>query len=290
MKLMTKFNLILLLLFGAGGALISQIAYSFLIENARREVTQEAELMMASAKAVRDYTADDLAPLLEQNPQHKSRFLAETVPFFGATNTFKRLREKYPDYTYREATLNPTNPQDRATDWEADIIAYLQDHSAERELPGERETPTGTVLYIATPITVEAPCLECHSRPAAAPDAMIATYGSTNGFGWKAGSVVGAQVVSVPMSLPVSIAKKAFRLLLIYLGIGLIATVAALDAGVYFIVIRPLQLVSDAADRASKGEANAAPLQVKGKDEIAAMTASFNRMQVSLAKALKLLT
>ena len=61
------------------------------------------------------------------------------------------------------------------------------------------------------------------------------------------------------------------------------------DAGVYFIVIRPLRLVSDAADLASKGEATPAPLPVRGKDEIAAMTASFNRMQVSLAKALKLL-
>jgi HAMP domain-containing protein len=289
MKLMTKFNLILLVLFGAGGALISQIAYSFLIENARREVAQEAELMMASAKAVRDYTADDLAPLLEQNPQHKTKFLPETVPFFGATNTFNRLRQKYPDYTYREATLNPTNPQDRATDWEADIIAYLQDHSTEKQVTGTRETPTGTVLYLATPITVDAPCMECHSRPAAAPAAMIDTYGSNRGFGWKPGSVIGAQVVSVPMSLPVGVAKKAFRLLMIYLALGLVATIAALDAGVYLIVIRPLQAVSDAADRASRGETNASPLPVKGKDEIAAMTASFNRMQVSLAKALKLL-
>ena len=32
-----------------------------------------------------------------------------------------------------------------------------------------------------------------------------------------------------------------------------------------------------------------APLPVKGKDEIARMTAAFNRMQVDLAKALKLL-
>jgi hypothetical protein len=36
--------------------------------------------MMANAKSVRDYTSSDLAPLLEENPQHKTRFLAETVP------------------------------------------------------------------------------------------------------------------------------------------------------------------------------------------------------------------
>jgi nitrogen fixation/metabolism regulation signal transduction histidine kinase len=118
---------------------------------------------------------------------------------------------------------------------------------------------------------------------------MIATYGPDHGFGWKAGSVVAAQIVSVPMSVPVGIAKRAFHLLIIYLAIALLTTIAALDAGVYFIVIRPLRLVSDAADRASKGEATPAPLPVRGSDEIATMTASFNRMQVSLAKALKLL-
>ena len=68
MKLLTKFNLILLLLFGIGGLILSQITYRFLINNARSEVLHEAELMMASATAVRDYTASDLAPLLEQNP------------------------------------------------------------------------------------------------------------------------------------------------------------------------------------------------------------------------------
>ena len=68
MKLLTKFNLILLLLFGAGGLIISQVISSFLISNARREVLQEAELMMASAKSVRDYTSSDLGALTRAEP------------------------------------------------------------------------------------------------------------------------------------------------------------------------------------------------------------------------------
>jgi hypothetical protein len=68
MKLLTKFNLLILVLFGTGGLIISQVAYTFLIKNARREVLQEAELMMASATSVREYTSSHLAPLLEENP------------------------------------------------------------------------------------------------------------------------------------------------------------------------------------------------------------------------------
>jgi HAMP domain-containing protein len=289
MKLLTKFNLILLVLFGTGGLIISQVISSFLISNARREVLQEAELMMASARSVRDYTTSDLGPLLEQNPEQKKRFLAETVPAFGAISTFNKLRQKYPEYTYREATPNPTNPEHRATDWEADIIGYLRDHPEQKQVNGQRETPLGPSMYLATPIVVGRPCLECHSSPAAAPRAMIATYGSNNGFGWTPDSIVGAQIVSVPMSVPLQKAKQAFNLLLTYLIVTLTATIVVLDVAVYVIVIRPLKIVSDAADRVSKGEMNLPPLPVKGSDEIAAVTASFNRMQLSLAKAFRML-
>jgi HAMP domain-containing protein len=289
MKLLTKFNLILLVIFGAGGLLICQLAYSFLIRNARREVLAQAELMVAGTGAVRDYTAEDLSPLLQQNPHHKVRFLAETIPAFGATTTFNKLRKSYPEYSYKEATLNPTNLEDRASDWEADVIRGLRDHPGQQQVVGERQTPSGQALYLARPIKVDAVCLECHSVPSAAPHAMLAVYGSANGFGWKPNEVVGAQIISVPMSVPVAIANQAFRNLAVALILTLLLAILALDAGVYWLVIRPLKIVSASGDRISKGDKDVPPLVVSGKDEIASVTASFNRMRVSLTKALAML-
>ncbi len=49
-------------------------------------------------------------------------FLPQSVPFYAATEHFLRLHAERPDYSYQEATLNPTNLRDRATDWQADII------------------------------------------------------------------------------------------------------------------------------------------------------------------------
>jgi HAMP domain-containing protein len=288
MRLLAKFNLILLIIFGAGGFVISQLAYSFLIGNARREVLKEAQLMMASAKSVRDYTATDLSPLLQQNPGHRVHFLAETIPFYGATTTFNSLRKDNPDYAnyiYKEAALNPTNLEDRAADWESDVISELRNHGAE-QIINERQTSSGPSLYIAQPIKVTQECLECHSVPSAAPRAMIAVYGSANGFGWKKDEIVGAQIISVPMAVPIEIANRAHHQLLIYLIFTLIAAILALDLGVYLLVIRPLRIVSDTADSVSRGEKNVPPIKVKGKDEIAGVASSFNRMQVSLAKAL----
>ena len=289
MKLLAKFNLILLVVFGAGALVICELSYTFLIGNARREVLAQAELMVASTGAVRDYTAEDLKPLLEQNPRHRVRFLAETIPAFAATTTFNHVRKSYPEYSYKEATLNPTNPEDRASDWEADVIRDLRDHPEQQQAIGDRDTPSGRALYLAHPIRVNAACLECHSVPSAAPRAMLAVYGSANGFGWKPNEIVGAQIISVPMSVPVAIANEAFRRLLVALVLILLAAIIALDMGVYWFVIRPLRIVSASGDRISKGERNVPPLVVSGKDEIASVTASFNRMQLSLDKALAML-
>ncbi len=289
MKLLTKFNIVLIVFFGAGGLIIAQLAYNFLMQNARDQALQQAELMMASARSTRDYTSNQLKPLLLKNPEHNISFLPQTVPAYAATTIFNLTRKSYPEYSYREATLNPTNLVDRADTWEADIIRYFSDHPAEKKLVGERDTPTGRQLYLAKPMEVGPSCMECHSTPDVAPAAMIRKYGSANGFGWNLDQVVAAQVVSVPMSVPIEVANKAFRRLVLFLIITFVVTIVALDTALYLVVIRPLHTVSDAANRISKGETDLPELAVSGKDEIADVTASFNRMYVSLVKALKML-
>jgi HAMP domain-containing protein len=288
MKLLAKFNLILVVVFAAGGLLIAELAHSFLLNNARREVMQQAHLMLASAQSVRDYTANDLSPLLQQNPGYQVRFLPETIPFFAATSTFTQLRRSYPDYTYKEAALNPTNPEDRATDWEADIIDQFRDNPGLPQITGTRPTATGMALYVAHPIRATPECLECHSTPASAPKSLLAVYGPDHGFGWKKDETIGAQIISVPMSVPMAVANSAWHRLLLYLILLMILAIVALDAGVYWFVIRPLRLVSATADRVSRGDKDVPAVRIRGHDEIATVAASFNRMQVSLTKALRM--
>lgn len=289
MKLLTKFNLVLLVFFGISGLVISHLAYQFLMRNARDQVLQQAELMMAGAMSVRDYTTEQVKPQLLKVPDHDTNFMPQTVPAFSATSLFNSMRKSYPDYSYREATLNPTNLVDRAEDWEADIIHYFADRPNEKKVVGERETPTGRYLYLAKPMVAKASCLECHSTPDVAPAGMIKTYGAQNGFGWKLNQVIATQVVSVPMQVPMQVADNAYRSLIIFLATTFLLTIIALDTALYLIVIWPLHRVSSAADRISKGDTDVPDLEPKGRDEIADVTGSFNRMRVSLAKALKML-
>jgi protein-histidine pros-kinase len=284
MNLMMRFNLILLLLFGTAGVVVAYIAHGFLNNSARAVVLQQAELMMASAEAVREYTATNLEPLLRQKEFHP-----ESVPNFGAITTFKLMKQRYPEYIYKETALNPRNLEHRASDWEADIIGWLREHPKDAEVIGERDAATGRVLYVARPIKADMECMVCHSTADAAPPSMVTRYGNANGFGWNFGDTIGAEIVTVPMAVPIQIANQAFRGLLIYLFVTLAVTMIALDGAVYWFVIRPLAVISDTANRVSKGEKNVPPLLVTGKDEIAKVTAAFNRMQTSLAKALKML-
>src|SRR5215472_6457843 len=65
-KLLTKFNLVLVLVFGLGMFLISHFAYDFLMQDAQRQVLEQAKLMATSAQATLVYTDEEVSPALEK--------------------------------------------------------------------------------------------------------------------------------------------------------------------------------------------------------------------------------
>jgi HAMP domain-containing protein len=289
MHLLVKFNLILILVFGSGMAAAAYFARDFLEQTAHEQVLQQARLMMGSASAMRTYTSKQVGPLLQQHQTQVNTFLAQTVPAYAATEAFNYLHGDYPDYMYKEATLNPTNLRDRAVDWESDVIQIFRTHPEQKEFSGERDTPSGRALFLAKPIVAGGPCLECHNTWRQAPVALVRIYGKNNGFDWKMGDTVGAQIISVPMSVPLGIADRAFRSLMFSLvGVSL-ATLLLLDLAIVLIVIRPVTRLSKAADQISKGDLSVPELEVKGADEISQLARSFNRMYLSLVKAIRML-
>jgi len=288
MGLRLKFNLILFLVFLVGFGVTGWVSHQLLQRNARDEIVRNAGLMMEAALAIRGYTVTQIRPHLEM--QLMRVFLPQSVPAYAATETINELRKKHPDYSYKEATLNPTNPRDRATDWESDIIQTFRNDQAQKELMGERDTPTGRSLYIARPIKISNPaCLSCHSVPSAAPKSMLKLYGEANGFGWKHNEIVGAQVVSVPMSLPIQNADRAFRTFMSLLAAVFAAVFLVLNLMLSWMIVRPIHRMSRAADRVSTGDFQIEEFSERGRDEIAVLGASFNRMRRSLQKAMQMI-
>jgi protein-histidine pros-kinase len=288
MSLRLKFNLSLLAVMLIGLGVSGYLLNGLLEKNARDEVTHEAGLLMESALAIRAYTVEQVRPRLAK--QLDEEFLPQTVPAFAATETLAALRKKYPEYAYKEATLNPTNPRNQAEPWEAKIVEGFRASPTTAELNGVRMTNSGPSLYVARPIQIKNPaCLACHSEPQAAPASLIKTYGSEGGFGWKHNEVIGAQVVSVPMNVPIQRAKTTF-----YASLGSLVAIffvmfVILNIMLDRFVIKPIVRMSAAADAISVGKFDLGKLDESGKDEVARLAQSFNRMTTSLVRAMQML-
>jgi protein-histidine pros-kinase len=288
MSLLVKFNFVLLLVLAVGLVPASFVTYGLLQRNARSQVEQNARLMMETAMATRTYTIQQIKPLLDA--QLAERFLPQTVPAYSATEVFNNLRKNHPEYTYKEATLNPTNPRDRTVEWEADVVTEFRNDPKRAEIVGERDTPQGRTLFLSKPIQIkDAKCLACHDTPALAPGTVVAAYGPSNGFGWKLNEVIGAQIVQVPMAVPLTMARQAFTALVGSILVIFVGTLVVLNLLLKFVVIRPLEKLSRMADQVSLGNMDVPEVDVGGRDEVAQLAGSFNRMKISLKKALAML-
>jgi HAMP domain-containing protein len=288
MGLKAKFNLVMLAAFVPGLGLAAALSYPFTQYSARNEVIAEAALMARQAAAISDYTDREVNPLLAD--QLKTRFLPQTIPFSVTQTVFRILQARYPEYSYRDPASNPTNPADRPTDWQADIIEAFHRQPGLQRLVTERDTPSGRLLSVSQPIRVnDKGCLQCHSTPAVAPASLVDLYGSENGFGWHLGDVVGAQVVTVPMRLPLQQAWDNFELFMAGLASLFLLMILIINLLLHFVVIRPVRRVSHMAGEVSLGNFDVPECETTGHDEIASLAESFNRMRRSLVSALRLL-
>lgn len=291
MKLLARFNLLFLALFCLGMPVSLWLANSYLEREAEGRIRAQADLIEETASATRRYTADQVKPLLTRLQKREASFLVQSVPTYSVIRIFDYLHKANPQYTYKDAMLNPTNPADRATGWEADVINQFRSDPTLQVLSRERESGLGSSYFVARPITIadsEKACLDCHSTPARAPAAMLREYGPNNGFGWKLNQILGAQIISVPASVPIQWVHTALKTLILYLAGATILMLAILDSLLLFSVIRPVGRLSQMADEISQGKPGE-DLPVKGKDEVSVLAASFNRMRRSLVRMMKML-
>lgn len=288
MSLGTKFNLVLIITFLVGMSAAAYVSDKMLQQNAREEILHTASIIMEGAMAVRSYTVNEVKPLLI--PHMQDEFLPQTVPAYAATRNIQGLREKFPEYTYKEATLNPTNPTSRATDWETSIVEHFRNNNSNSELIGVHQTAVGPQLYMARPIQVQnGDCLNCHGKREDAPKAMVTRYGVSGGFGWNMNEIVGAQIVSVPMSVALDRANRTFQTFMLSLAGIFLTLIILLNILLHRIVLKPVKQISSMANDISMGNQDVPEFIASGKDEVSVLGESLNRLRRSLDNAMKML-
>ncbi len=230
LKLGTQFTLLLTLIF-LGGIILSGVTLSQAMQRkAEDEIATKAEILTQTMNAVRSYTSEHVAPLLQDELKTSSTFISQTVPAYSARQVFENFRSQpdYRNFFYKEATLNPTNLKDKADEFEAQLVEKFRSQPNLAKLSGYRNQDGVKLFFTARPLTVEsASCLQCHSRPSAAPKSQIASFGAQNGFGWQLNDIVAAQTIYVPSD---EVFAKGHQYLMLTMGIfaSIFAAVALL--------------------------------------------------------------
>jgi len=286
LKLAQKFTALLIAIFLMGTAM-SGIALAKVLDYSSQEmVSNKALMLMETMNSVRHYTSTEINPELVDRLDIE--FLPETVPAYSAREVFEHLRtsEGYQSFFYKEAVVNPTNPRDKADDFEFGLIEGFRRRESLDEINGFRNTPSGDVYYIARPISMtEQSCLQCHGVPSDAPATMIAQYGDRNGFGWKLGAIIGTQVISVPADDVRQDARQSFVMIMGIVAIAFATAIFLVNLWLKQFVIRPINKMAQVAEAVSTGDMEA-EFEVTTKDEVGRLAEAFQRMKLSLSLAM----
>ncbi|MFM7643091.1 MAG: DUF3365 domain-containing protein [Cyanobium sp.] len=291
-SLTRRIAITLVVIFLTSLAIVLSLLNFLLQGQAISRINQQSNLIMDSMLAVREYTSQHVNPIVAPLNNNNIEFMPEAVPSYSATTVFSFLKNNpsYSNYSYREATLNPTSLKDKADSTESDIIQEFRTNPTMKLKTGERQTPVGSFHYIARPIKVsKQSCLACHSDPALAPKSQLLTYGKNNGFGWKLGETIGAQIVTVPVDAIYtskwnSLLSLSSLVGLSFLGVGL-ATLILLQK----LILKPIRLMSARADEASIHPESIEFSEKSRPDEIGSIARSLERMKQSLIISMRML-
>ena len=289
-KISTKFNLFVIIIFILGILLSGLTFWKTLEHRAETEVSSKALVLMEAVNAVRNYTQDRVNPLLQERIETKSEFTPEAIPTFAAREVFEYFRKNpnYAQYLYKDAAPNPTNLRDRSDEFETELVEEFQDQGSEQKT-GWREFHEGKVFYVARPFVIKKQsCLECHSTPSKAPQSLLTTYGSENGFGWELNQIVAAQVVYVPAAEILTSVRRSFVTTLGILAATFVVIVFCLNFLLKRFVIRRIQKIARTAQAVSRGDMKA-DFEENSRDEIGLLVIAFNRMKYSVEVAMRLL-
>jgi protein-histidine pros-kinase len=288
MGLGLRFNIILAACYVVGLCLSLWPFYQLSRREAIEQLQSQIDVLRAQALSVRKYTSDEVRPLLDD--QSAIQFLPQTIPSFSAQTVFRNFRNLYPLYSYKEAALNPTNPNDLAKDWEKEIIEKLSANPQIDKDIAIRTTEAGPQYTVTYPMLIkDESCLSCHSTPDKAPASMVALYGPKNGFGWKLNDTIVAQIISIPMS---ATDERVWRNLLFFVAIAtgiFLVLLILLNILLNRYVISPVNRMAKIAEAYSMGETSIPEFEYAGTDEVASLSRSFNRMRRSLDLAMKYL-
>ena len=262
------------------------VGYLLLEQDTQREAAEKTELFISAMTANQEYMAKYVRPQL--NDMIGDAYFPEaSVGAVMMANAALLLQEKYPQYIYRVASHNPLNQGNLATPFERNLIEAFDNGDIER-WEGFTMREGKNFYAAATPIEARSSCIWCHDTPESAPEQLVAKYGGNSGFGYEEGDIVGTRVVYVPTDAANKLTMQKLIALGSVVSILFFFALLIIDYTITRSIIRPIEKIVDVAGDISRGKMGRS-FEVDTNDEIKSLADAFNRMKISLEKAMDIL-
>ncbi len=261
-------------------AILLQSTYSLTTSNVEDLTKQQLSLALNFDLAIREYVAEKIRPVMF-NMVSEREFIPETMSTsFVARNIFEKVRRKFPDYIIKFSSGNPRNPLNQAGPEELKMIRYFNDNPQTQIWTGEIEM--GGIQYLAkfSAMRMEKACLHCHGNPNDAPFELIKRYGPNASFYRPLGEVVGLDTIAVPSHTVQQMLWNEKIKNIGFLGALIVLLSASLVFVFKFTITDRLSEITAHfldTERQSIDERIGA-IEIKGEDEIAILTRSFNKL------------
>lgn len=210
---------------------VAAVVHLYLKNMATDRILRETEIFIGTADATRTYVKETLRPQME-TLLPKDAFIPQAMSTtFVGRDIMRRLRERFPHFSYKRAALDPINPINKADRLECDMLQWFKDHPERSEWHGLIERNQRSYFARFRAIYAEAECLRCHGDPAVAPAKMLEIYGTDGGYNYQVGDVVAADTIYIPIDVTFIRIKEAAWNVFLIAGVSLVAFL-----GLFYIV------------------------------------------------------
>lgn len=261
-------------------------SYFVLKQETTREAVEKTELFAAVMSANQLYMAQNIRPEIKDKLPDLY-FPEATVGIQMLVETAELIQEEYPEYIFRVISPNPLNPANLSDDFENQIIKDFGNDQYD-SWEGFIEKKGKNYYATAVPIEARRGCIWCHSTPDVAHPEMVEEYGTESGYGYNLGEIVGARFIYVPTEKAMEQTRKKLTIFVLTLSVLFLIAFLLIDGVIVRSVVRPIEEITSIATEISRGKMDR-EFEVTSNDEIKALAEAFNRMKVSLSKAINMI-
>ena len=289
MGIRSRFIVIIAVLSLLATIAIGYTSYMLSRQSAIAEAKSKGEIIYNYIQASGTFFGKYQYPLIMEENTDRDLFVPELMSKFVVNRMeFEIFQETLEGYLFKQATLDPLWPDNKADKEEEKVIAYFANNKDSMKKQGVMEKNGENYFYTARPIRIEkAFCLTCHGDPADAPGDQRDIYGTENGYNWTMGSTVGTSIVYISISKAMEDAKQS-AIKIFSVGIAcLLITIVCIWVFLDRSVVAPIIRLSSSAKDISIGKNLCDSIHTDSTDEIGGLANSIDRMRISVNKLLK---